>query len=81
MAVLAKVLGRVSAAELDHGGQPKGRGQLAQARSAFGGADVVRDLLDRTDNRLQFLGKQLNAVLIEPCAQLAVFPATVERVL
>ena len=70
--VLGKRIGRLRTAQLDHGGQPKGCGQLAQARCAVGGAHIVRDLLDPFNECAQLVGQQLKAVAVEPFPQLAI---------
>ena len=79
MIVLGKRIGRLRTAQLDHGGQPKGCGQLAQARCAVGGAHIVRDLLDTFNERAQLVGQQLKAVAVEPFPQLANCPAGARR--
>ena len=77
--VLGKRIGRLRTTQLDHGGQPKGCGQLAQTRCASGGANVIRDLFDRLDERAQLVGQQLKAVAVEPFPQLAICPAGARR--
>ena len=79
MIVLGKRIGRLRTAQLDHGGQPKGCGQLAQTRCTVGGASVIRDLFDRFDERAQLVGQQLKAVAVEPFPQLANCPAGARR--
>lgn len=76
---LGKRIGRLRTAQLDHGGQPKGCGQLAQARCAVGGAHIVRDLLDPFNECAQLVGQQLKAVAVEPFPQLAICPAGARR--
>lgn len=79
MKALGKRIGRLRTAQLDHGGQPKSCGQLAQTRCASGGANVIRDLFDRFDECAQLVGQQLKAVAIEPFPQLAICPAGAQR--
>lgn len=79
MIVLGKRIGRLRTAQLGHGGQPKGCGQLAQTRCTVGGASVIRDLFDRFDERAQLVGQQLKAVAVEPFPQLANCPAGARR--
>lgn len=77
--VLGKRIGRLRTAQLDHGGQPKGCGQLVQTRCTVGGAHIVRDLLDPFNECAQLVGQQLKAVAVEPFPQLAICPAGARR--